>query len=1074
MSALILHTKLTPPPLTARTLLRPRVTQRLLEALDYPLTLVQAGTGYGKSTALAALQLTRHLVAWYTLEREDADATVFLLHLFASLHRIVPTLPEALTSVLEDVSSRDVDRWQSFLTLLLNALSASPTPQPAFLVLNDAHHLDQAPAVLNLLERFITHRPAWLHVILATRRTLPLPSLVTWRVRGEVLEIAQHELAFTAEEVDALFADIYGLPLTPEQVERLTQQTEGWVIALQLVWQMVRSRAVESVAQALERLPAPDAQFFTYLAQEVMEQLPVAWQHFLKRTAVLREFDAALCDALLGIQNSADILRDLINHGLFISEMGRGRMHYQPLFRKFLLNSLTPEEERAAHRQAAACLQQRGEREMALEHLFRAGDHEAAAHLLEELGAALVRNGQLDRLERWLHQFPPDLLASHPRLLSYLGDVRRLRSQFEEALSWYQQAQHHAQRLGQVEAVAQALRGQARVYLDTVNPAQAEALLEEALRITDGLADRQARATLLEMLAENRLNLGRPEEAETLRAQAQALREEGPNEEELPVRVLLRTGQLEQARRILEARAALEQEMPVLRPRAHRETLLLLALIHAFEGDAEAAYRCAVAGTERGQMLNSPFITGVGLMRQGHAWLLKDTPEAYERACQCYRETIKISDTLAVPRLKAEAYWGLCRAHGFHGALEAAERAAEQGLALTQQAGDIWVGALIQLSLGASYTLAGRSTHASSILNEALAAFHNCSDRYGETLARLWLCLTWWESGDVLRLKRDFAALQHLVTTHGYGYLFTRRTFLGPPDVRRLVPLLLWARDEAGQRAFAEALLGNLGLRTVEAHPGYQLRVQTFGAFRVWRGKEEIAPAEWRRESARQLLQVLITYREQRLEREQIIEMLWPEQDPETGARDFKVALSTLFKALEPRRAPNAPSAYIVREGTLYGLRSNADIELDVAEFERFIREANARYARDPQESLSAYQQALALYSGDFLQDNPYAPWCMEERERLRTLYLRSAERTALLLSRAARWDEVLTLSEAMLERDPCWERAYQLQMQAYLAQGLRAQALRVYQRCVERLQSELQVAPSPDTQALFRRCNVG
>ena len=62
--------------------------------------------------------------------------------------------------------------------------------------------------------------------------------------------------------------------------------------------------------------------------------------------------------------------------------------------------------------------------------------------------------------------------------------------------------------------MSRALRGQALIYLDTVRPAQAESLLEEALRLTDGAADREARARLLELLAENKLNMGQPAEAE--------------------------------------------------------------------------------------------------------------------------------------------------------------------------------------------------------------------------------------------------------------------------------------------------------------------------------------------------------------------------------------------------------------------------------------------------------------------------------------------------------------------------------------------------------------------------------
>ncbi|HZY42784.1 MAG TPA: hypothetical protein VFF59_12385 [Anaerolineae bacterium] len=63
--------------------------------------------------------------------------------------------------------------------------------------------------------------------------------------------------------------------------------------------------------------------------------------------------------------------------------------------------------------------------------------------------------------------------------------------------------------------------------------------------------DRSACARLLELMAENKLNLGKPNAAEVLHRQAQQLRAEGPTEDALSVRVKLRTGQLDEAQRIL-------------------------------------------------------------------------------------------------------------------------------------------------------------------------------------------------------------------------------------------------------------------------------------------------------------------------------------------------------------------------------------------------------------------------------------------------------------------------------------------------------------------------------------------
>ena len=54
-----------------------------------------------------------------------------------------------------------------------------------------------------------------------------------------------------------------------------------------------------------------------------------------------------------------------------------------------------------------------------------------------------------------------------------------------------------------------------RQYLDTVNPSQAEALLERSIRLSEGVESHEMRARLYELLAENKLNLGHIAEAES-------------------------------------------------------------------------------------------------------------------------------------------------------------------------------------------------------------------------------------------------------------------------------------------------------------------------------------------------------------------------------------------------------------------------------------------------------------------------------------------------------------------------------------------------------------------------------
>jgi DNA-binding SARP family transcriptional activator len=260
-------------------------------------------------------------------------------------------------------------------------------------------------------------------------------------------------------------------------------------------------------------------------------------------------------------------------------------------------------------------------------------------------------------------------------------------------------------------------------------------------------------------------------------------------------------------------------------------------------------------------------------------------------------------------------------------------------------------------------------------------------------------------------------------------------------------------------------------LPDIKVHPGYELRVQTLGTFRVWRGVREIEPREWQRDKARQLFQLLLAQRGRWLQREEIVERLWPALSPEAAARDFKVALNALNKAIEPARAADASFAFIVREGSAYRLRPEADVWLDTLAFEQ-ASETGLRLTESGSldEGIRRLQDALNLYRGDYLPDALYEDWASGERERLLSLYLRAADRLAGLLVERDQFDEALKVCQSILDRDACWERAYRLMMSAHARQGNRTQAFRVYQRCVTTLHDELGVEPSSATASLFER----
>jgi DNA-binding SARP family transcriptional activator len=407
--------------------------------------------------------------------------------------------------------------------------------------------------------------------------------------------------------------------------------------------------------------------------------------------------------------------------------------------------------------------------------------------------------------------------------------------------------------------------------------------------------------------------------------------------------------------------------------------------------------------------------------------------------------------------------------YGYQGDIDQATRITHKAVDIALTAGDEWIASLVRVTLGASLAQAGRYESAQVWLQDALRGFQECSDPFGAAAARLWLCLGWYARKDKDRLAQDLPRLLAACREHDFGFIFSRSTLLGPLDERRSFPLLVLARDENWEAPYARQLLAEAGVPEILIHPGYQLRVLTLGKFQTWRGQTPIPSSGWQRTKSRQLFQLFLTFRETPLDREQIYEHLWPGANPEQSDRNFKVALSTLYRVLEPDREPGSDSAFIARDESLYYLRPEADISLDAADFCCAVQEAERLLNDQPEQALPVMEKAVQLYQGDYLPDARYETWAAAEREQLSVLYLRTADHLCELYLRKNLPEKTISLCQEIIAEDNCWERAYRHMMAAYDQLGDRGQVARTYQRCVNILQKELEISPSPETVARYQ-----
>jgi ATP/maltotriose-dependent transcriptional regulator MalT/DNA-binding SARP family transcriptional activator len=973
-----------------------------------------------------------------------------------------PLIGEKALSILQEGEGPNRP-WHLAAEALINDMVFSSQPEEVLLVLDDFHYVDQVAPIIALVEYLAEHLPPQVHMLLSSRRRPPFPSLPKWRARAEVVELSESDLVFTPEEVQVLFQDQYGVDLTPQQASELCERTEGWIIALQLIWQNLRKGS--TLRQVWDKGPDTLDALFAYLAQEVLDRQKPWVRRFLLTTAVLERLAPDACDALMGEPGSSRVLAALEENGLFIQPLGGGTFRYHQLFHQFLRERAQRETEswRANHLTAARHYAQAGIQEDAAAHFLSAREYDEAAVLIQQAADGLLDAGRLDVLDGLLGQLPEAVYRRNPELMLRRGDVERLASRFQEALGHYRQAADAYRAAGDRRGLCLALQGQGRVYLDTISPGDAEGLFKEALQLADALSEEE-RAQLMALIAENETNRGRPDDAARFASLAAA---QMPLREDLEVRAHLRTGRLAAAMGSLERQA---RHKGTGASHSHREVPLLIALIAALMGDGERALAAAKAGVQVGRDKRSAFVEGVGYIRVGHGLQLHGHATADEVAAQ-YQKAIEIMDGLNVVRGKSEPLAGLCMLYGHTvGDWAMARRFGQEGAEIAAAARDDWFHGFCLISLGSSALVCGRP-EASRYLREAEAAFQASGDSHGLALTRLWIAKAARLAGDWPTFDEAMGQVLASTQANGYSFLFTRRTIFGPRDPQVLIPILSDAQKRGVRPEYAAWLLAELGIPNPEHHPGFTLRLRTLGTFQVWRGRHEIASREWQREKARQLMQLLVTNRKRLLQKEQIIDLLWPDADADTAYRDFKVALNALFHALEPNRAARSGSFYILRQGAAYGLNLASGFWLDADEFESLVNRGLALGARgQEQEAQSLLQQALDLYQGDFLEDVPYEDWCTEERERLQVLYLRAAE---WLAQHASRWEDYegcIHLCDRIIARDHCWEEAYRLLMYCYYRLGNRPKAMRVYDKCMLILQEELGIKPMPTTQQLYDR----
>jgi LuxR family maltose regulon positive regulatory protein len=253
--------------------------------------------------------------------------------------------------------------------------------------------------------------------------------------RNELLDISPKDLVFSLEETRVFLDQELSFALPLRLVRQLHQRLEGWPAGLRLASRVLTRLADE---QEIEVMIASFAGHHWairgYFLSEVFHILPEELRAFLLHTSVLPRLNAALCDALLGRNDSANVIEALRSGDFFLAPLDETGewMRYQGLFAEIMQQEarrlLGDERVNQLAIQASLWYEEHALLSDAIETALNATAYERAASLIARFIAMKEQNSlsvffEPYSLKRWLERLPEAELERRPDFCLYYGMI---------------------------------------------------------------------------------------------------------------------------------------------------------------------------------------------------------------------------------------------------------------------------------------------------------------------------------------------------------------------------------------------------------------------------------------------------------------------------------------------------------------------------------------------------------------------------------------------------------------------------------------------------------------------------
>lgn len=274
----------------------PRLQRELGSVLDYPLTVLEASSGFGKTTAISDYLIGQLTVTceiwWYTCLGEPAEKV------WQGFCGLIGRADKKIAHYLKGIDIPNEDTYPEIAA----RISELQCEQEVLLVI-DNFQLARFPATERLLAVLSLHRCVRLHIVVLTQ--LLEGGEKSSFINARIKRITSETLVFAREDIRSCFA-AEGIDLSARDTDFLAESTEGLAMAVNLQMKHYKRKGhfIET------------AQISVMMEQVFWRQLKPGEQDFFAALSVFDCFTERQAVAVLGTGQSAEQFLPLLKSDL--------------------------------------------------------------------------------------------------------------------------------------------------------------------------------------------------------------------------------------------------------------------------------------------------------------------------------------------------------------------------------------------------------------------------------------------------------------------------------------------------------------------------------------------------------------------------------------------------------------------------------------------------------------------------------------------------------------------------------------------------------------------------------------